>query len=135
MNKLYIAIVIILLTSFSAVAADSGGITGFAQDVINYFSDFWKAITDGIPSLFQRMAAWAIEAALLIQFYLYFEGMKFAWGVAKIILDDLSISSTLASFFGVLPSTTRAILIDIRIPDAINVILNAFVTRAVMRMF
>jgi hypothetical protein len=136
MNKLHFVILFLLVTFFSTNAfADTGGIQGFAQQITDYFSDFWLAITEGVPSLFVRIAAWAFEAAVYLKFLLYFEGIKFAWSVAKLVLEDLSISSTLTSFFSALPPTVRAILIDIRIPDAVNVILNAFVTRAVLRFF
>ncbi len=124
-----------LFVSVSVFADDSGGVGEFAQTVVDFGSDFWLAITDGVPSMLERLAAWAFEAAIYLQFVLYLESIKFAWAVAKLVLQDLSISSTLSSFFGALPPTVRAILVDIRFPDAVNVILNAFVTRAVMRFF
>ena len=136
MNKLHVFLFIVFITLFSSSAyAESGGIASFAQNVINYFADFWLVITEGVPSLFVRIGAWIFEAAIYLQLLLYFESIKFAWSVAKLVLEDLSISSTLGTFFSALPPTVRAILIDIRIPDAINVILNAFVTRAVLRFF
>jgi hypothetical protein len=121
-----------LFFSFSSYAAESG-LQGFAQSILDFFSDFWEAITEGIPNLLQRLAAWAFEAAVFLKFLLYLESIKFAWGVAKLVLEDLSISSTLSQFFGALPPTARAILVDIRFPDAVNVILNAYVTKAVLR--
>jgi hypothetical protein len=74
-----------LFFSFSSYAAESG-LQGFAQSILDFFSDFWEAITEGIPNLLQRLAAWAFEAAVFLKFLLYLESIKFAWGVAKLVL-------------------------------------------------
>ncbi len=135
MNKIHIFVFIVFAGfSTNALAADSG-IQEFAQSVLDFGSDFFYAITEGVPNMLVRLGAWAFEAAVYLKFMLYLESIKFAWSVAKLVLEDLSISSTLSSFFSALPPTARAILVDIRFPDAVNVILNAFVTRAVMRFF
>lgn len=137
MNKSHL-LLFIFFAGFSAnaLAADPvSGIQDFAQGVLDFGSDFFYAITEGVPSMLVRLGAWAFEAAIYLKFMLYLESIKFAWSVAKLVLEDLSISSTLSSFFSGLPPTARAILVDIRFPDAVNVILNAFVTRAVLRFF
>ncbi|QTE84363.1 DUF2523 family protein [Shewanella algae] len=135
MKNINLFIALAVLFFMPSAYANTGGIAGFAQQVIDYGADFWLAITEGVPDMFMRMTAWAFEAAVYLKFMLYLEGIKFSWGVAKLVLQDLSISQTLNTFAGALPSTLRAVLVDIRFFDAVNVILQAFVTRMVMRFF
>ena len=118
----------------SAFAADGGGLGGFAQSIVDYAEYFKYFITDGIPSFFERMAAWAVEMYVYLKFVMYLETIKFSWGVAKVILQDLSITQHLETMFSYLPSSLRAFAFDCRIVDAINVVLNAYVTRFVFRI-
>lgn len=127
-------LIFILFFAFipSAFAAD--GLAGFAQDIVDYGEYIKFFITDGIPSFFERVAAWAVQFYVYLKFTIYLESIKFSWGVAKVILQDLSITQHLESMFNYLPSSLRAFAFDCRIVDAINVVLNAYVTRIVFRI-
>ncbi|WP_417356610.1 MULTISPECIES: DUF2523 family protein [Gammaproteobacteria] len=116
---------------FSPMAfADSPG--GFFEEVYGYLQSFWDAINNDVPSFFQRMVAYAIETLMYIKFYLMWLSLDFAWGVAKAILDDFQISELLLSLFNQLPDDLRQFLIDIKLFDAIGMMLNAHVTRFVL---
>lgn len=132
MNKL---IIFLLLFSIPSYAFASDGIGGFAQDAVDTFEFFKFFITDGVPSFFTRLVAWVVEFYIYIKFMMYLETIKFAWSVAELILQDLSISENLASMFNSMPSSIRAFAFDCRIVDAINVVLNAYFTRIVLRIF
>lgn len=126
---------LILLALFVApVALASDGLGGLAQDLIDYAELGKFFITDGVPSFLERLAAWAVQFYLYIKFTMYLEMLKFSWNVAKVILDDLSISVYLQSAFNAMPPALRAFAIDCRFVDAINVVINAYFTKIVMRV-
>ena len=123
-----------MLFPFLAFAADSNGGFGVAfQSIIDFGTDIMNFFTIAVPSFFHRLTAWAFEAFIYIKFLLYVETIKYSWQVAKLIISDLSISETITSSLSSLTPTIRAVLTDLRLIDAVNVVLNAYVTRMVMR--
>jgi len=123
-----------MLFPFLAFAADSNsGFGGAFQSIIDFCTDIMNFFTIAIPSFFHRLTAWAFEAFIYIKFLLYVETIKYSWQVAKLVISDLSISETITSSLSSLSPTIRAVLSDLRLIDAVNVVLNAYVTRMVMR--
>ncbi|WP_236012346.1 DUF2523 family protein, partial [Marinobacter mangrovi] len=59
--------------------------------------------------------------------------VQFSWGVAKAALDQLTITDQLNQAWASLDSYILGWLTYLRVPDAVNIVLNAFVTRFVMR--
>ncbi|WP_338593338.1 hypothetical protein VXM60_10460 [Shewanella khirikhana] len=119
---------------FMAFAADSPSGFGAAfQTLIDFGADIMNFFTEGVPNFLHRLTAWAFEAMIYIKFLLYVESIKFSWQVAKVIISDLSISSTVMSSLSSLPPTIRAVVTDLRLIDAFNVVLNARITAMVMR--
>ncbi|MFV0594411.1 DUF2523 family protein [Shewanella sp.] len=133
MIKIFLLVVLLPL-SFFAFAADSNtGFGGAFQALIDFATDIMNFFTIAVPSFFHRLTAWAFEAFIYIKFLLYIESIKFSWQVAKLIISDLSISETITSSLSSLSPTIRAVITDLRLIDALNVILNAYVTRMVLR--
>ncbi|WP_434951829.1 DUF2523 family protein [Shewanella sp. HL-SH4] len=121
-----------LLLSSSAFAAD--GIEGFANSVTDFFGLVEYFFTEGIPDFVTRFTAWFVEYYMLLQAYAYLASLRFAWDVAQLILQDLSVAEAIGAAFNSLPPSLRTFAIECRIVDAINVILNAYVTKIVFRM-
>lgn len=134
MKNLIIFSVLIIVFFYSQDAMASDGISGFAQDVKDFFSDIWAFFTEAIPDMFYRLGAWLVEAIVYVKVVMMYQSMMFSWNVAKVILEDLQISQLLMSALGGLPPSLRAFITDCRIVDGINVVLNAYATRFVMRV-
>ncbi|MCL1164415.1 DUF2523 domain-containing protein [Shewanella chilikensis] len=124
----------LLLLPFAAFAAQSdSGFSGAFQSLIDFGTDIMNFFTIAVPNFLHRLTAWLFEAVIYIKFLLYVEAVKFSWQVAKLVIADLSISETIMASLSALPPTIKAVISDLRLIDAINVILNAHVTRWVMR--
>lgn len=134
MKNILIFTMIIFLGFYSHDAFASDGISGFVQDVKDFFSDIWLYLTEAIPAMFYRLGAWLVEGIVYVKVVMMYQSMMFSWNVAKVILEDLQVSSLLMSALGGLPPSLRAFITDCRIVDGINVVLNAYATRFVMRV-
>lgn len=134
MKNLIIFSLLIIVFFYSQDAMASDGISGFAQDVKDFFSDIWAFFTEAIPDMFYRLGAWLVEAIVYVKVVMMYQSMMFSWNIAKVILEDLQVSQLLMSALGGLPPSLRAFITDCRIVDGINVVLNAYATRFVMRV-
>lgn len=100
-------------------------------DALNYiaglFSSFFSGqlLKDFAGYVFQRLTVWYIEAKI--------EAIQFAWGIAKGILNDLSISQRITDALTALPQDFRNVMNFLRVPEAITNLLTAYVTRFVLR--
>lgn len=85
-------------------------------------------------SFWQEWFAYAVKWLVYakIQFILHI--VPFSWGIAKAVLDQLNVSQTLNEAWAGLDSYILGWLTYLRVPDAINILLNAYVTRIVMRV-
>ena len=83
-----------------------------------------------IESALRNGIEWAVVAWLDMKFW----GIKFAWGIAKSILEDLGIISALAAAFATLPPQVTEALTFFNVFAALANILTAGMTRFVMRM-
>ena len=87
-------IVMLCLFSFAVIAQEpastGSGLGSFFSGVNTFFNDVMQFLTVETPSMMQRFWAWAIEWFVMIKLYLQYESIKFSWGVAKVILEDLS---------------------------------------------
>lgn len=117
----------------TANAASSGtGLFDFFSVASGFFDDIYTAVTVDAPSAFQRFLASVIEWATIIWLKMQIESIQFAWGVAKVILEDLQFGSSLNSVLSALPNDVKAFLAIIRFPDCIEILAGAHVTRFVM---
>lgn len=107
-------------------------VINFFNDVGSFFSDIWDYIQNGLYDFFTEwFAAFVIWSTVAeVKFKLF--AIQFAWDVAQNILAQLNISSALAAAWSSIDSDLLNALTFFNIPDAINVILSARVTRFVL---
>ena len=128
------------------VFAQDGGLTpsststyqdeaGTSQMIADSFKELWGFFFDDVPTMMQRFFAWAIIRLVKVKIYLQLESMKFAWGVAKVIIQDLNIMSQITAQMSGLPVDVRQALVDMRLIDALNLVFQAYVTKFVMGIF
>lgn len=98
--------------------------------------EFLQAIADwfttGIYQFVVDATGWLFSTAILLWIKIQTDGIEFAWSVAKSILNNLGVQSYLSSFWGMLPEKVAQGLYFFKIPESINLLLTAFVTRFVM---
>lgn len=81
-------------------------------------------IEDATAWFLVELTIWKIKAALV--------SIKFFWGVASSVLDQIGANGWLQSAWDALPEGARAVCVALRIPEAINMILTSAVARWAM---
>ncbi len=98
------------------------------------FFDFIKEwINSGVYEFFTEFTAYLIEAATLSYIKFLNFVIPFAWGVAKVIIEDLNISSLINSAWNDLPELSRALLTAMKVPEIINLVISGAVTKYVLK--
>lgn len=104
---------------------------------MEFISDFFSALwgfLDSVPVLFDDMlvkvGAWIVIAQTKAK--ILFIG--FAWDVAQEVLSQLDVSSTIETYWGQLDSQVLGVATYLKLPEALNMLINARVTRYVMEV-
>jgi hypothetical protein len=106
-------------------------------DIVNAIVDFSDQVqsffADGIYDLLSQWTAWFIEWAVVAMWKVKLAVLAFSWDVAQNIIADLNISAFLNQAWGALNSQTLSMLFFFRVPEAVNIIVSAGVTKLVFR--
>lgn len=98
----------------------------FLTDFFQWFYDFFTDDT-GV-GFFDRIQAYIFLAWCQVQMF----AIQNAWNVAKVVIETLDISSALESAFTGLDPTVAEFITVLKVPDFINLIVQAHVTKAVL---
>lgn len=99
--------------------------------IADFFDAFW-AFLGSIPALIND---WMVKAGAWIVIWATKAKIAFigySWQVAREILDTLNVSSTIEHYWGQLDSQVLGVATYLKLPEALNMIINARVTRYVM---
>jgi len=102
--------------------------------ITDFFSAFWgflESIPAFLDDIMVKLSAWYV--IWVTKAKIYFVG--FSWDVAQEVLNQLNISGTINQYWGSIDSNVMGALTYFRIPDALNIVLNAHLTRYVMGVF
>ncbi len=106
---------------------------GKISDGVQWLVD-WLNGDEGIYGFFEELlqeaVAWMVIAKL--EFMLW--SLKFSWGVASQIIFNLGIGEHLANAFSSLDPVLMGYVNFFRIPEAVNMILQAYITRLTLRV-
>ncbi len=124
--------ILFLFLPFVALGDEYKDVAGSSQMVADSFGDMWLFFFDDIPSAIQRATAWFIVWAVKAKLYFQFEMIKYSWGVAKVIIENLNIMSQITAQLGALPQDVRQACVDMRLFDGMNLLFTSYVTKFVM---
>jgi len=102
----------------------------FIADFFNAFWAFLASIPALIDDILVKIGAWIVIALTKAKI----EFIEFAWDVAREVLNQLDVSSTIEHYWGQLDSQVLGVATYLKLPEALNMIINARVTRYVMDM-
>lgn len=106
-------------------------------DIINAIVDLYDQIqaflTDGIYTLLTQFVAWFIKWSVVAMWKIKLAILNFSWDVAQEILISLHLSDYMNTALGSLNVQVFNMLQFFRIPEGINIILSAGVTKFIMR--
>lgn len=88
---------------------------------------------NGIYQFFVELTAYLIEKITIMYLKWTLAALTFSWDVAQQILVDLQISQMLSSMWNNFDSDTLNLITWLKMPDFVNTVLTAYVTRFVMR--
>ena len=121
------------LVFFSAFAfseessGDLGTVFDFLSDTAEWFGNGMYHAAD---NLFQRIAAWVIVWMIEAKLFMLQIGME----LSELFINSLGISQAINNAFNSLDSNIAALVMFLRIPEAINILLSAYTTRFVMSL-
>ncbi len=92
-------------------------------------------ISTGSYTFVQAMFAWLTIKLVYWWFYLKLQMLEFFWGVGLSIINQLNISDTINTYWGYLDSEILALATYLNLPDALNFVINARITRFIMDLF
>lgn len=101
-------------------------IDGF-QWLIEFFN---TGIYDFVKQSMEEFVAWIVIGKIQFQIWT----IEFMWSVAKVILVNVGISQMLESAWSGLDSVILGYLNFFRLPDALNIIFQAYVTKVSLRV-
>ena len=96
-------------------------------------ADIYDWLNSGSYTWYTEATAYAIQTATIAYLKFLAWVIPFAWGIAKAIIQDLGISQALQSAWGSLDSTVVQAATFFKIPEAVNNIITALVTRIAFR--
>jgi len=100
-------------------------------DGVTWFIDFlYVGIYQFVEEIFQQLVAWLVIAKLQSMLFL----MEFSWGVAKQIMINLNIGEYIQQGFSNLDPVLMGYLNFFRIPEGLNLIIQAIGTRVTLKV-
>lgn len=126
-------VVFLLTFSFSVHAETYEGVNGAFKMATHFVTDIWTFLETDVPDFITRFFAWFIEWIILAKLTVEYETIKFSWAVSKQVIENFQIGSKIAAASSALPRDVQAALVDMRAFDALNVVIQAYVSRFVMR--
>lgn len=97
-------------------------------EFFNYITDSMGNFADNSDSFWERVVIWLSIAYLEVKL----TALEFAYGIAYTIIDAAGISDAILNSWQGIPSTTVAVFAYLRIPDAINLLMSASLTRFIL---
>lgn len=130
MRNLFI-MALLVLPSLAFAADDSSSFLDYVGQQLN---DLHYAITEEVPGIFHRFVAWGVEYYTLAMLTAKLHMIKFAYLVAQQIACDINIAAYLSAAISQLPSGVRWGLQELGFANALNLLINVYITRFVMNI-
>lgn len=127
-------LIVIALFILPSVAFAADGSSSFLDYVGQQLNDLHYAITEEVPGIFHRFVAWGVEYYTLAMLTAKLHMIKFAYLVAQQIATDINIAAYLSAAISQLPSGVRWALQELGFANALNLLINVYITRFVMNV-
>ena len=88
---------------------------------------------NGIYQFFTDLTAWVIIKLTVAAINFQIMAMRFAWDVAYSVMGQIGLSQLIENAWSTLDQTSLSIANFFRIPEGINIVMNAAVTKFVLR--
>lgn len=109
-------------------------IPGFFTAIWDFVVSFVEFLNVGIVDFFISLGQYIMDSLECLFLKIALLMLNFLWAIVRVLLVDLNISGRLGASIGLFNSDVGAMLLFFRIPEALNMILAAFVTKFVLRL-
>lgn len=98
------------------------------------FLDFISTwLNETIYTFFVDATAYVFSTLILLWWKLQIGGLEFAWDIAKGVIQALGLNTYLQNAWAAIPAESMAGLQFFRVPESVNLLLTAGMTRLVMK--
>jgi|GEM_PF-3364962 len=129
-KKILFIFTLAAVSSFSALANDGTG--GFFSDAIETLNSIEKFFLDDTPNLIDRFFAWLFEWYVKAQLWAEYQTIKFVWPIAKQLIENFNFGTILNNQLAALPNDLRVAINIMQIPNSLNFLLNAYLTKFII---
>ncbi len=131
MNKLFIFL-FMFFVSFSAFSDTYTDLAGASQMVADSFDDLWTFFFTDTPNMIERAMAYLLQKFLEVKLYAYAEFLKLAYNMAKVMIENLNVMSTITNQMSLLPQDIQQAIVQSRLIDGFNILIQARLTKFIM---
>lgn len=97
-------------------------------EFFNYILELLRNFGDNSDSFWERIVVWLAVAYFEIKIHI----LQFSYAAAQSILSSIDISSLINQYWGGMDSQILGAVTYLRIPESINILLSAMITRFIM---
>lgn len=128
---LFVAFLFIPFVVFADTYED---VAGTSQMFADYIDDMWLFVFTDVPTVIDRFFTWLLTWWVKLKLFAYYHFIRAAFGIAKVLLADMNVMSQITTGMTLLPQDVRQMLVETRLFDGVNLLIQAFATRFVMRL-
>lgn len=102
--------------------------------MFDFFNYLWDWLTGGVYDLLVNFLALCLEWGTAQWFRGKLFMLELSWNVAQQVLVDLDFTSQIDSAISSVPSEARSLIYYLQLPEAVNMIISAGVTKWILRI-
>ena len=102
--------------------------------VVHFFSAIWDWINSGVVDLLSDFVKWCMSWIVTAWIKMKLGALTWAWDVGKAVIQNLGVSQKVTEAMGFLSPEVAKALAFFKVPDAINMLMNAGITKFVLRI-
>jgi len=127
-----ILLMVLLFFPLLAFSADgeSTGYFGALWDFIDWvyeaLDEFKQTVLDYLAELGLVIVLWYVEWKIA--------AIELMWSIAEPLIDSLNLTDVISSLFGGLSNDVKMFITELRIGEAVNLMLSAYATRMLLRI-
>lgn len=127
-----LALILLTFISFDSLAnAGDTGLFGFFGAVELFFNDIIYFFTDVIPRKITEFIFWVKLYIAYTKFYLMIETLRFSYEIALSFIEQMNINEVIDVAVSNLPPDLRKAAVEMRVFDALSLLIEALITRFV----
>lgn len=102
--------------------------------MFEFLQAIYEFVSNGIYQFFVDAIAYFLKYLVIFWINMKTQGLLFAWNIAESTINALNVGQQIQPVWNSLSSDVRSNASFFRVPESLNILLTAFMTRFVMSM-